>query len=306
MFKLALHSVSYAGVWPGQVRLPVEQVIGKAARLGYDAVMLMAKRPHLSLLDMSAAARRQVKDQADGAGVRVAVLAGYNDFAVGAEVPDVPLREMQVYYLGELARLAADLGCPLVRVFTCFDREGVPYQASWDHAVACLREAARRAADFGVTLGVQNHHDLAVHHDSLCDLLEEVGAPNCKACFDAWAPALQGVDPAAAVRRLAPYLVHTTVADYVRRPRYRYNPALVNYTAQTDAVRAVPMGEGFIDYRAFFAALAEVGYAGHVAYEMCSPLRGGGTEANLDRCAAAFVRFMAALATPTTLPGRER
>jgi sugar phosphate isomerase/epimerase len=148
-----------------------------------------------------------------------------------------------------------------------------------------------------VTLGVQNHHDTAVHHDSLFELLAEVGEPNCKGMFDAWAPALQGEDLAAAVRKMAPYLVHTTVADYVRRPRFRYQPALVNYTREPDAVRAVPMGEGFIDYAAFFAALEEIGYGGSVAYEMCSPLRGGGSEENLDRCARQFLGYMEARAS---------
>jgi sugar phosphate isomerase/epimerase len=292
MFKLALHSVSYAGIWPGQARLTLDQFIPKAARLGFDAVMLMAKRPHLSLLDMTSAARREVKTLAEDHGVRVAVVAAYNDFAVGADAPDVPLREMQVYYLGELARLSADLGCSLVRVFTAFERETIPYALAWDQTVTCLREAARRAADFGVVLGVQNHHDLAVHHDSFADLLAEIGEANCKACFDAWAPALQGVDLKAAVQRLAPYLVHTTVADYVRRPRFQYLPSLTNYVPRTDAVRAVPMGQGFIDYRGFFTALDEISYSGYVAYEMCSPLEGGGSEANLDRCASVFVKYI--------------
>jgi sugar phosphate isomerase/epimerase len=315
MFKPALHSVSYAGVWPGQARLALPDFLARAARLGFGAVMLMAKRPHLSLLDMSPPARREVKQVADGHGLRVAVLAGYNDFAAGADVPDVPLREMQVYYVGELARLAADLGCPVVRVFTAFERPGVPYQAAWDQAVAGLREAARRAADFGVTLGVQNHHDVAVHYQSLADLLAEVGEPNCKACFDAWAhaPVAQapgpdfrqdGGDLAAAVKVLAPYLVHTTVADYVHRPRFKYEPALVNYTREADALRAVPMGEGFLDYPAFFAALREIGYQGDVAYEMCSPLRGGGGEENLDRCAAKFLRYMKQLEEGAGAGGR--
>src|SRR5438445_13587027 len=110
--------------------------------------------------------------------------------------------------------------------------------------------------------------------------------------FDAWPPALQGADLAAAVRKLAPYLAHTTVADYVRRPRFRYQPQLVNYTRETDLVRAVPMGEGFIDYCSFLRALREAGFQGHVAYEMCSPLHGGGSEENLDRCARKFLEFM--------------
>ena len=47
-------------------------------------------------------------------------------------------------------------------------------------------------------------------------------------------------------------------------------------------VRAVPFGEGFIDYEAFFAGLAEGGFDGLANYEMCSPVRGGGSLENLD------------------------
>lgn len=292
MFRLALHSVSYAGVWPGQACLSLEQFIPRAGRLGFDAVMLMAKRPHLSLLDMTSTSRAEVKRLAGDNGVRIAVIAGYNDFAVGADVPDVPLREMQVYYIGELARLAADLGCPLVRVFTSFEREITPPAILWNQTVLCLREAAKRAAHCGVTLGVQNHHDLAVHPESLADLLSEIDQPNCKACFDAWAPALQGADLTQAVQKMAPWLAHTTVADYVRRPRFQYLPSLVNYAPKPEMVRAVPMGRGFIDYPAFFRALVKANYSGYVAYEMCSPLEGGGSETNLDKCASAFIAYM--------------
>src|SRR5262249_6394800 len=58
-WKTVLHSVSYAGVWPGQTRLSLEAFLERAQSLGYDGVMLMAKRPHLSLLDMDGPARRR-------------------------------------------------------------------------------------------------------------------------------------------------------------------------------------------------------------------------------------------------------
>ena len=125
-----------------------------------------------------------------------------------------------------------------------------------------------------------------------CELLDEVDEPNCQAAFDAWSPALHGSDLVAAVKRLGSRIVHTTVADYVRRPRFSYVPNLVNYVSEPDAIRAVPMGEGFIDYRSFFAALRDVGYQGAVAYEMCSPLRGGGSEENLDRYAKQFLEWI--------------
>lgn len=288
--KTALHTVSYAGVWPGQVTLPVEDVIEKAARFGYDGVMLMAKRPHASPLDLDPDARRRLRDLLEARGLQLACLAGYTDF--GAETPGIPFREMQVLYVAELARLARDLGGGMVRVFTAFERPGASYRDAWAGCVAALKEASRRAAEFGVTLAVQNHHDLAAHHDALFDLLSDVDEPNCRAAFDAWAPALQGVDLPHAVRKMAPFIVHTTVADYQPRPRFTLRSSLSNYSPLPAAMRAVPVGQGIIDYPAFFAALREIGYDGFVAYEICEMLEGGGSEANLDQAACHFLNYL--------------
>lgn len=296
MLKTALHSVSYAGVWPGQARLSLDDFLLRARSLGFDAVMLMAKRPHLSPLDHDDAARFRLRDRLGELGLRVACLAGYTDFSMSLDRPDIPAREMQLLYVGELCRLARSLDCDLVRIFTAFEQPGASYDAQWNGCVAALKECSRRAADHGVTIGVQNHHDLAGHWRSLLDLLADVNEPNCKAIFDAWAVALHDPDELEeATRALAPLMVHTTVADYVRRPRYRYQPPLVNYTREPDAIRAVPLGAGFIDYRTFFRVLHAAGYTGHVAYEMCSPLQGGGDAANLDAYARVFLEYLARL-----------
>ena len=39
MRTLALHSVSYAGVWPGQEQLSWPQFLAKAARLGFPLLI---------------------------------------------------------------------------------------------------------------------------------------------------------------------------------------------------------------------------------------------------------------------------
>ena len=49
------------------------------------------------------------------------------------------------------------------------------------------------------------------------------------------------------------------------------------------------------DTEILLAALRDGGHRGHVAYEMCSPLRGGGSIENLDRCARLFLQFLADL-----------
>src|SRR6516165_2380314 len=129
-WQTALHSVSYAGLW-GQAYLSLDDFLERARALGFDAVMLMAKRPHLSPLDHDRAARRRLRDRLTSLKLEVACLAGYTDFCMGADRPDIPAREMQVLYVRELCRLAHDLGCGLVRVFTGFDQAGASFEQQW-------------------------------------------------------------------------------------------------------------------------------------------------------------------------------
>lgn len=287
-----LHSVSYSGSW-GQAFLPLEAFIDKAAALDYDGVMLMAKRPHLSVLDHDAAARRKLRARLESHNLRGLVIAGYTNFTADLEHAEIPHREIQTAHVTELAHMAHDLGGGIVRIFTGYEHPAASPGAQWNLLVSTLKECARRCAQFpDVTLGLQNHHDLAAGWQSMRDLVLAVNEPNLKPLFDAWAPALHGDNLAEAATAMGPLTAHTTVADYQLRPRYKYEPALVNYTAQTPAALAVPMGEGFIDYTAFCSALAESGFHGSIAYEMCSPLRDGGAEATLDRYAARFVEWL--------------
>jgi sugar phosphate isomerase/epimerase len=286
-----LHSVSYSGSW-GQPALSLEQFVDKAADLGFEGVMLMAKRPHLSLLDYGEKERARLRQQMEKRHLLEPCIAGYNNFTADLEHGEIPQREMQIHYITELARLARDLGGSLVRIFTGYEHPAQGYTPQWNLIVAAIRECARRASEFGVSIGVQNHHDLAVGFESQLDLIEAVGEPNCVALFDAWAPALHGVDIAAAARKMAPVTAHTTIANYQRRPRYRYDASVVNYTPLTPCVQAVPIDEGFIDYHTFLSALRDGGFRGSVAYEMCSPLAGGASLENLDLYARRFLEFL--------------
>ncbi|HWR50038.1 MAG TPA: sugar phosphate isomerase/epimerase [Bryobacteraceae bacterium] len=291
-----LHSVSYAGAWPGQAVLSVEEFLDRACGLGFRAVALVAKRPHVSPLDYNGDARRRLRDRMAGSGLELSALMGYSDFTAGIDRPGIPSAEMNAAYIGELARLAADLGTTKVRIFTGYERDGVAYDTQYAEVVKGLRMAAQRAAEFGVTLLVQNHHDIACHHRQLAWLLDEAGEPNLKAAFDAWAPWLQGITGEAledAVVEMGARIAFTTVADYQVQPRFRYDPQVVNFERRDTALlRAVAPGEGEVDYDAFFRGLEKAGYSGAVAYEMCAPLRGGGSLENLDRTAQAFLTVL--------------
>ncbi len=293
--KTCLHSVSYAGFWRGQARLTVDEFLVKAKELGYDGVMLMAKRPHVSPLDYDAEARKALRRRIDDLGLELVCLAGYTDFTAGSDKAGIPNVEIQAVYVGELAKLARDLGTNIVRIFTGYERPDIPFDKQYATVVEGLRLAGKEAAKYGVILAVQNHHDIGAHHDTMFWLLDEVNLPNVKAAYDPWTPTLEGLDAdelRASVLKMKPFIIHTTAADYVRQPRYHYNSTLTNFMEQDAVLRAVPLGKGIIDYDAFFGALKEIGYQGYIAYEMCEVLDGGGSIENLDRTARESLAFL--------------
>ena len=293
--KTCLHSVSYMGVWRGQATLTVDEFLLKAKELGFDGVMLAAKRPHVSLLDYDDAARQKLRARIKELGLELVCLAGYNDFTAGVDKAGVPHIEIQAIYVEELARLAHDLGTNMVRIYTGYERPDVPYDKQYALVVEGLQMAGRLAAKYGVTLAIQNHHDIAIHPDAMKWLLDEVNLPNVKAAFDCWSPTLEGLtteEIRQAIHKMKPYIVHTTTADYDELPRFRYDLNHTNYLRLESQMRAVSIGEGFLDYKSFINTLKEIGYQGYIAYEMCEVLKGGGSVENLDKSARAFIEYV--------------
>ena len=219
--KTCLHSVSYMGIWRGQATLTVDEFLVKAKQLGFDGVMLAAKRPHVSLIDYDDATRQKLKARIKELGLELVCLAGYCDFTSGVDKAGIPNTEIQAIYIGELARLARDLGTGMVRVYTGYERPDLPYDKQYAMVVEGLRMAGNIAAKYGITLAVQNHHDIALHHDAMKWLLDEVNLPNVRAAFDCWSPTLEGLSPEEikkAIYTMKHYIVHTTTADYKELP----------------------------------------------------------------------------------------
>ncbi len=293
--KTCLHSVGYMGIWRGHAKLTVDEFLVKAKELGYDGVMLVAKRPHVSPHDYDEEARKSLKARIEELGLELVCLAGYTDFTAGVDKPGIPNVEIQAAYVGEVAKLARDLGTNMVRIFTGYEREGVAYDKQYGMVVEGLKLAGKEAAKYGVTLAVQNHHDIALHHDTMYWLLNEVNLPNVKSGWDAWSPTLEGLSSEEiqqSILKMKPFIVLTIAADYIAQPRFHYEHHLTNYIKKKPAMRAVAMGTGVIDYKTFINTLKEIGYQGYITYEMCEVLEGGGSIENLDRAAKVFLEYI--------------
>jgi sugar phosphate isomerase/epimerase len=292
VMRYLLHSVSYAGFWRGQKFLPLKKFLHKAADLGFDGVEIMGKRPHLSLLDMSDAEIEKIKSILKERKIECACIAGYTDFTAGLNEKMIPNWEIQLTYVFGLIKLAHELGCKIIRIFTGMELKQASFAEQWDLCVKGIRECCKEASKYGITIGIQNHHDIAVDAPTLKQLLKEINMTNCKAMFDAWAPSLQNLNLKDAIDEIKDALIFTTVADYIQVPRFHYEAHLVNYSRGTDRTVAVPMGEGIIDYTNFFKLIKDVGFDGYVSYEMCSELRDGGSEEILDKYARQFLEYM--------------
>lgn len=293
--KTCLHSIGYAGFWRGQARLTVDEFLEKAAELGYDGVLIMAKRPHLSPLDYDKAERARLRQKIEDLGLTLVGLAGYSDFTAGMDKPGIPHNEIHAAYIGQMAELASDLGTDLIRIFTGYERPGIPYDVQYATVLEGIKLAAREAEKYDVTLAIQNHHDISLHHDAMYWMLEEINMPNVMAGWDAWVPSLMELSKdeiRESVLKLEPYIVLTIAADYVSMPRFSYENHLTNYVADKPVIRATSMGSGIIDYETFFSALKEIGYQGYIAYEMCEVLEGGGSIENLDAKAREFLEYV--------------
>src|SRR5262245_61338718 len=164
-----LFSISYGGLW-GQAALDLPAFIAKAAALGYRAVMVAGKRPHLSPLDYPAERLAELKTILDRHGVACPVVAAYTDFA-GMPAAEVPAVEWQLAYIESLFRIGKGLGASVVRVFTAYESDSQPLTTIWNRVVSALREACDRAGEYGFTVVIQNHHDVGLHSDALLELL---------------------------------------------------------------------------------------------------------------------------------------
>ena len=290
--KPVLHSISYAGLWRGQAALSLEDFLRRAAGLGFAGVEITAKRPHASPLDMPPERRDAVAALLRELRLDCVAMAAYTDFCNGAEGGLIPLTEMQLIYIEEICKLAAAWNCPLVRIFTGYERGDMAFWPQYDACVQGVRASCDIAAKYGVAVGIQNHHDIALDPPSLADFLNEVGRDNCKVMYDPWSPCARGLSPTADLDWVYDKMVYTTLADYQKVPRWHYQPAVVNYQQDLPLLRACGVGDGLIENRAFLDDLAARGYDGPVCYEMCSDLTGGGSLENLDRLAKQFLDYM--------------
>jgi len=272
--KVGLYSITFLGVWYQGKELALEQVVKKAKEYGYDGVEIDGKRPHGNPNDWPAKRCKQLRSMADGEGIEIYAVAGNNDFSS----PICEHRESQIVYMRELIRMASDLGAATVRVFLAWP--GVTRQPQlatytlarniWDHTHSlttggddwsrcrdALAECVRYAADYGVTLALQNHAPIITSYKDVLRMIKQVDSPQLKACIDL---------PLLSDKSRDGILAATSEVGSLE--------VLSHFGGEYERAGdgSILNDRGNEPYVHFIRGLKQIGYSGYVGYELCHPL----------------------------------
>lgn len=125
-----------------------------------------------------------------------------------------------------------------------------------------LRALAPRAADFGLTLALENvplQYPFGYRIDELAEYLTALDLPNVRLCLDSGHAHLCGLDIAECVRQAGPWLLTTHFHDNFGRAPADSAVALVD--------RHLVPGLGTINWPAVILALEEVSFPGPIMFE---------------------------------------
>lgn len=252
----------------------VMEGLKKAKEVGADGVQIYAVSGEMDPAALSPAKRKELRNYIDGLGLEISALCG--DLA-GHGFQDAEANPEKVEKSKRILDLAVELGSNVVTTHIGIvpdDKNGRIYEAMQR---AC-DDLGVYAKSMNAYFAIETGPEPAAHLKSFLDTLSTNGV---SVNFD---PAnmvmVTGDDPVEGVKLLKDYLVHTHVKDGKRlrpvdpRDVYGYlgygamdHEKIAEMASSGAAFEEVPLGEGKVDFPAYFAALQEIGYNGYLTIE---------------------------------------
>lgn len=244
MNQLGVHAAVWAGGWSDPER---RLAIAESKAAGYDYIELMCFNPAAVEADVT---RALLEDA--GLGVTSSLGLGW-DNDLSSDDPAISGRGEAL--LNDVIACNAALGSKYVvgviySALGKYTRPATPRGRA--HCVAALQRLARRAADSGITLGLEvvNRYETNVFNTAAqaLDIVREIGEPNLGVHLDTYHMNIEEDDFDEPVRLCGDKLVYVHIGESHR-----------GY-----------LGSGNVDFPTFFRVLRETGYAGPIAFESFS------------------------------------
>ena len=231
---------------------PLDEVIRRLARIGYDGVEIGCAAPHAYPAFLSKERRKEIRNLLRSEGLKVSSMLPLPGGGPGCN-PASPMEEERTFTVGhykEVATLAAELEAPTLLYIAGWQVFGSSREECWKRSLDCLRAIAADAASKGLTVAVEptstdsNLIDLA---DQALELARASGLDNVKVMFDTTHTMFRGENPADYARIMGPDLAHF-------------------HAANRD--RAAPGDGGGVEWLEVMQALKDVGYKGYITMEI--------------------------------------
>lgn len=243
----------------GMKDLPLKQVVGILAEVGYDAIeMMCGPEAHIPSGRVNRALLKEIRTMTEDYGLKVSVI---NPFT-GKGLYPLALEDKQnaTDHYALLQDVAVALGARGVNFLTGYGGDKGDAFA-WRLLVDVLKPLCRRAEELGITMHIHNHEATTIDASSKVTLLiEHVGSDTLKALNDITNFYHLGEDIATVTDKLGPLTAHCHVKGVTGM--YPYSTFLI------------PGEEGDeLDFRTFAETLGKVGYANYISVETFPHMR---------------------------------
>jgi protein FrlC len=249
--KLSFNSWPYASFPVWLPAYPIEEVIKRVAKIGYDAIEIGAASPHAYPPTLTKERRRDIKKMLEDNNLELSsmlpALSGGPGHNVASPIPEE--RRHTIEHFKELAVLTAEWGGKILLYIPGWAVYGTPLRQAWQWSVEALREIAQFAAPYGVTLVIEPtsfDSNIVDRCDDAIMLMEEVGEPNVKLMFDTFHVLYRREVCTDYVYRMGKNLKHMHISDNDR----------------------LPPGEGRGDFVGVINALKDINFDGYLAMEL--------------------------------------
>lgn len=234
---------------------PLAKACEYAAACGYTGLEIAPFTLAPLATDVSDAARAEIRRTLDAAGLDCVglhwLLAKTDGFHVTHPDPDV--RKRTIAYLGELARLGADLGGRVLVFGSPKQRSllpGISREQATDHLHEVFSRLVPVLESTGTVVALEPlspvETDVLTTAEETCRLIERIGSPNVRLHLDVKAMASEPHSIPRIIHESSRHLEHFHAND----------------------VNLQGPGFGDVDFVPIFRALAEVGYPGWVSVEV--------------------------------------
>lgn len=263
------------GVMVDSLRLPLYEGLKVCRDMGADGVQIYAVEGEMAPENIDQASRKKLKSYLDSIGLEISALCG--DLG-GHGFQDAEQNPIKIEKSKRILDLAAELGTNIVTTHIGIipeEQDSPIYEAM---QTAC-EELAVYARSMNAYFAIETGPEPSAR---LKDFLDTLSTNGVSVNFD---PAnmvmVTGDDPAAGVRLLKDYIVHTHVKDGKRLkpadPRDVYgflgygggtdHAKIAEMVASGEYFRELPLGKGNVDFEAYFNALNEINYQGYLTIE---------------------------------------